>query len=300
MTPSLRPWPILALALLAAGLAAAPARAQAQGDLRRENQSLRAQLDELQKELEAARKEIADLRAENERLRGQLAAGGAGPAAPTTPPPLEPGPVSIDETNPRSSPRALLNHVVLSYQKEMMGLPTGSEPSHPDRSNYLRALDQWIQRTSRDLHGRVEWRIRATEELAVLGEGFGLKTEAIDPETGTVLGDPFLTFVSKQLATRMERMGTPIEKGSVFVLKGTVAPRIMKNPTREVAGAFDNPRFIGPFAEYGMTVVADALIDPARMPARRPPKAGEDQKPAGGDGKPATPPGAPGTGGGGA
>jgi hypothetical protein len=297
MTPHLRPRLVLALALLAAGLAAAPARAQAQGDLRRENQSLRAQLDELQKELAAARKEIADLRAENDRLRAQLAERGPG-AGPTTLPPLEPGPVSIDETNMRASPRALFNHVVLSYQKEMRGLPTGDEPSHPDRGNYLRALDQWVRRTKRELHGPVEWRVRVLDDLAILGEGFQLKLEAIDPETGTVLGDPFLTMVSKALATRMDRMGTPIVKGGVFVVKGTAVPRIEVNPTRESAGPFDNPRFIGPFAEYSITVVAEALIDPARMPARRPPKTGEDEKPAPGDEKPSAPPGAPGTGGG--
>ena len=246
----------LALSLLISSILAAPARAQSDADLRRQNQELATRVKDLEAELEAARKQVETLQQRIAALEAQLAArAAAGGSKPI--PPLEPEQITIDESKPQASPRALFNAAVESYKKAVGSLPIG----HPgDRENiaYMRAVERWEPTCERELRMPIDWHVRVLEgrrdRIAIL--------QAVDPVTDARLGDPFQVQFPKTLATRIDDLAAGGDPG-VLVLKGASIVNITVNPDRLMPGSFDNPRFVAPYAEFEVTVDVSS-ITPAK------------------------------------
>jgi len=259
---------LLVLTFLAVlGPAGTPVFAQSQSDLRRENQRLRTEVDDLGRELEALRAELQRLRDENEQLRRLLAAAQSGatsgqaPTVGSPPPPAAPA-VSIDESSPDASPRALLRTLVETYQETLSEKPMGDSPGSSERVAYLRELDRWASRVNRDFKTRIEWYVEVIGLPVTAGRGFTLRLQAVDPVTAAVLGDPFDAFLPRNVANRLQQIDQRGGLDGPFVLKGVLVPRIHVNEDRTEPGPFDNPRFIGAFAEFGFTVDVLTLLPP--------------------------------------
>jgi hypothetical protein len=227
-------------------------------DLRRENQRLRTQVSDLRIELEAARNRIEQLEREVEQLRQLLAAA---PQAPGTAPLPTEEEVTIDESVPTASPRALLGALKDRYREAMQDLDPG-DPStaagNRQRTAYLRDLHRWSRRMNRELKSPIEWHIRIAARSTHPAYGTTLEVQAVDPKTRVSLGDPFPVSLPPTTVRRLRQME---QRGGldVLVLKGVLVPQVAVNPLRPDQGLFDNPRFIGPFAEFGFFVEASSL-----------------------------------------
>jgi cell division protein FtsB len=255
----------ITLGVLVLLAAAGAASAQSDADLRRDNQRLRTKVSELQRELDAARNRIEQLEREVEKLRQLLA------AAPTTPggPPTEEQ-ISIDESVPHASPRALLRALKQGYDEAMRELEPG-EPDSRQRTAYLRDLDRWAKRMNREMKSPIVWHIRISERAAYPLEVPGLEVEAVDPETNVVLGDPFPATLPQATVRRLRQLEDRGQLG-VLVLKGVLTPQVKVNPQRQEKGLFDKPLFVGPFAEFSFFVHASSLTPPAPEPRERQPQ----------------------------
>ena len=250
----------LTLALLLSSIIATPARAQSDAELRRQNQELTTQVKDLQAELDAARKQLQAAEARLAALEAQLAARAAGGGSKIIPP-LEPEHVTVDESKPQASPRALFNAAVESYKQAVGSLPIG----HPgDRENvaYMRAVERWAPACERSLRMPIDWHVRVLEgrrdRIAIL--------QAVDPVTDARLGDPFQVQFPKTLATRIDDLAAGGDPG-VLVLKGTSIVDITVNPDRLMPGSFDKPRFVAPYAEFEVTVDVSSIVPAKPAPS---------------------------------
>ncbi len=248
------------LTCLAAAALLAPtgnAAAQSDRDLRDENQRLKTEARQLTRELDAAKARIEKLERQVESLRMSLAA--ARRSGPTDPAPLEPDPVTIDESVPTASPRALLNALQQSYTQTLGSLERGAE-GDADRTAYMKAVGRWAAAASREYRTKIVWHVQVLSANPTR-RGLDVKVQAVDPKTNTKLGDPFVVALQRSAARRYE-LRQQRAASDVLVLSGTLRPQIVQNPQRAVVGAFDNPRFIGPYAELRLTVDATTLLPP--------------------------------------
>jgi hypothetical protein len=252
---------VLLLAVLLIGTPASTAAAQSQADMRRENERLRARLDELTREIEALQKQLADAAADNQRLRQLVNTRPAGSDARVIDPP-EPERVTVDESVPTASPRAMLAAIVRSYEEITADHEIGEDWNDPQRTAYMRVLERWVPRTNRELREPIEWHVRIVGNPVRVGRGFTLRLEAVDPETLVVLGDPFDAYLPRTRLSKLQQLDRQRRLDDVLVLKGTMVPRVHINDTRMEAGPFDNPRFVGPFVEFGFGVNAGTLLPP--------------------------------------
>ncbi len=249
--------PLVIASVLAAALAAPAAPAQSESDLRKENQRLQSRVTELQRELEAARTRIAELEEELKQLRSLP--GAPGPGTVTAPPP--PPEASIDESVSDASPRALFNALKESYEAEMKDLEIGSDSdtaSLRHRTAYLRAVQGWARRVNRELKSKVEWHVRLVPSSERPPGQQGLLFVAVDPLSDARLGDPFLATLPRAMVQRLNALGA----SDVLLLRGVLVPQIAVNEERQSVGPFDSPRYLGPFAEFGMMVEGASVTRP--------------------------------------
>lgn len=263
---------LVAAVLIAAGLIASrPAAAQqSQSDLRRENQRLQTQVADLTRELEAARQEIAELMAETRRLRDQLAqVGGAAPPVPSAP-----TTVTVDESEPSASPRALLHALIASYGEATADVELGSDDKDPKRTAYLRRVERWVNKSNREYRSPIEWHVRIVERPATderdRAAQLRLPLQWVDPVTEDPVGDPFDAVLTRSMAFRLRQLQDHGRLAGVLILKGTLVPVVTLNRERQEEGAFNRPPLIGPFAEFGFAIDAQSLVPKA------PEKAGEE------------------------
>lgn len=255
--------------------------AQSESDLRKQNQQLAAQVQDLQKELKAAQDRLKVLEAQITQLQQQLAAARAGgPSVRTPVPPLEPEKVTIDERVPHASPRALLVALVTSYQKAVENMEIG-KPGDGKRRAYIKKLEGWKASVDREFRGPITWHVRVLESRNGRGGERTVALQAVDPVTGVVLGDSFDVLLSTTVA---ERLAWYEDHGEleVMVLRGTLVPDVRINEQRESRGSFDNPPFIGPFGEFVYSVEVKSLTpakDEKPQPATKPAES-KDTKPA--------------------
>ena len=249
----------LVAALLLGGLST-PAAAQSLSDLRRENQRLQTENKDLRRELQRVTVDLAALQLEADRMRQSLKAGPRGGRAAL--PPLAEPEISIDESLPSASPRALMKAIVVSYAEATAELDFDPSEGRGDRGYtvYLRTLSHWAVGINRELKSPVSWHVKIIGRGVPVGRGFALRVIAVDPKTGTDLGDPFDAFVARSLALRLQQREQRYGLDEVMVLEGTLEPRVHINEDRLEPGPWDNPRFIGPFAEFGLTVHASRLL----------------------------------------
>ncbi|MCP3905421.1 MAG: hypothetical protein GY715_17485 [Planctomycetes bacterium] len=247
---------LIATAVLA--FATAPAGAQqSPSELRRENERLRADAATTKKELTTLREEVKRLRDEIAALKKQLVAARQATPAPSA---QQPEPISIDESRFETSPRALFKVLVKGYGEVTTGLFMGNSEDDPDRVVYTRKVDRWVRRVNREFKKQIEWHVRLEDPTNPLPHPHMLRLQAVDPKTGTRLGDPFDVGVTRALMSKLRQMETRRELDEVLVLRGVLRPTVRFNRDREIRGAFDKPPFIGPFAEFGFGVDATSLV----------------------------------------
>ncbi|MHC4141298.1 MAG: hypothetical protein ACYSUF_05220 [Planctomycetota bacterium] len=258
----------VALGVLALLTVAGAASAQSDADLRRENQRLRTQVTDQKRELDAARNRIAQLELEVDKLRQLLNA-----APPTTgEQPIEEK-VTIDETVPHASPRALLKALQGGYLEAMLDIDPGDPATAAgsrQRAAYLRDLHRWARRMNREMKAPIEWHIRVGGRGTYPLEVPGLVVEAVDPKTHVVLGDPFPVTLPQATVRRLRDLEDRGQLG-VLVVKGVLIPQVLVNPDRHEQGLFNKPRFVGPFAEFEFRVEASSVTPPPK-PKERPPQ----------------------------
>jgi hypothetical protein len=253
--------------LLALFSVSGAALGQSSRDSREENQRLRTQVEDLQKELDAARARIAEL----ETRVQELAAGGGGAAPATTsggsasvPPP--PDRVTIDETQPLASPRALLKAVIASHDEAMGGQDAGRDQSS-DRAGYMRKLEGWVAGANRQFKGPIEWTVDLKSARHRSGGAYIVTLQAVDPVTRVELGDRFEVELDSLQSDRLARLEERDPEFRDLVLRGTLEPIIRINNRRETRRVFeyqaDRSPFVGPFVELAYQVHVKSLA-PAR------------------------------------
>lgn len=253
-SPAIMRLPVYILFAMVLGLSS-PVLGQSDGDLRRENQRLTTQLRENSRELEAAKARITELEQQVARLERALAAlrGEQPPAAPTD------EIVTIDESEPSASPRALLRALAADYEETMKDVEIGSgREGDRTRANYMRSLQRWQAGISRKYRAQIQWHVRVEGETATR-TGYDLRLRAVDPVTKATLGDAFEISLPQAMARRYETIRDR-DRGEVLVLRGTMSPRVVLNPDRHTSGPFDNPKLIGPFAEFGFSIEPRSLL----------------------------------------
>lgn len=259
---------------------------ESEADLRRQNQQLAAEVEDLEKQLDAARERQKELEDRIADLEAKLAAAlkgsttttpksGGGPAIPAEE-------VTVDESVPTASPRALFKSLIASYEEATAGLeigrflPGGTAGGGPDRDrrNYLKRLEAWRTSANREFRAPIKWHVRVIDARVGPDNQRIITLVAVDPVTDVRLGNTFDVVLSQSLADRLARYQ---ERGGgeigVLVLRGTLIPQVRINPDRDVRGTFDNPPFIGPFAEFLYRIDVTSLIHPRDEPAdARPPR----------------------------
>ncbi len=247
------------LMILAAAVLTAPAAAQSDSALRRENDALRARAGELEAELAAAQKMIQDLEKTIARLEAQVDRLSRRSSSSETPK-LEPEKVTIDESIPDASPRALLRAMKESYAEQFGDMEIGPVGDRK-RDVYVRAVRKWATQVNREHRGPVNWTVLVIDAQPPTTRGVMLNMQAVDPETDVELGDPFPVLVSSR--TLIRRLEALEADGSLFKekleLKGVLTPDVRANANRESEGTFNNPRFIGPFAEFAFGIEGQSL-----------------------------------------
>lgn len=283
--------PGLVLALIAGFAFVQPAAAQSTRDLRDENQRLTTQVDDLQKELTAAKQRIAELERQLSDLR-QNAATRGGPASTGRSSAPDPKPkVTIDESDPFASPRALFNAVVENHGDAMRDQPVGRE-GRSERELYLRKLQEWRGGALRKFNGTIDWTVRLLHPNRDLADGRRLELIAVDPVTEAQLGDPFFVALDRAQLERLQkihdrRLNEDDDQLGVLMLHGVAEPQIDIDPARLEPRKFTNVHaFIGPFAEYMLKVTPRSLVPvreeaPAATPADTPPQDKVDPSPTG-------------------
>jgi hypothetical protein len=254
-----------AVAVLALLTTAGAASAQSDADLRRENQRLRTQVTDLQRELDAARNRIEQLEREVEKLRQLLAA-----APPSSGGPPEKEEISIDESVPHASPRALVRALQDGYLDAMLDSDPGA-PETRERTAYLRDLHRWARRMNRQMKSPIQWHVRITERAIAPGDTPSLEVVAVDPKTDVVLGEPFPVKLAQATVRQLSQLEQRGQLG-VLILRGVLMPEVMVNPLRDEQGLFNKPLFVGPFAEFNFLVEASSLKPPPRPQQLPPPE----------------------------
>lgn len=249
------------IAVLLAVLTAAPtATGQSPQELRRDNEQLRARVADLERELGAALQEIARLRAE---LASLVASGGNGAA---TPPPAD-APVTLDESTPNASPRALYRALTDRYEAAAAAMAAEGTEMEPGDRVHIRALQRWAARVESELRDSISWHVRIVESARADRGGWILRLQAVDPVTETPLGDPFDALLARGPASRLKSLAEHARLPDVLVLRGTLFPEVTINADRAEPGPFDKPRLIGPYAEFGLSVTARSIAPPEDAPA---------------------------------
>lgn len=251
----------------------------AQPELAAENEQLARRVLELEDELEVAQVKNRQLQDRIAQLEQQLEAMKRTATRPagraTTRPAQLPEPpevVTVDESIPTASPRALFKALMASYEEATLGLDMG-EVDEPERRAYLKELESWRSNVERRFRGPIVWHVRAEDSRPAEERGERIVTMvAVDPKTDVKLGNTFDVHLSRTLTDRLARLEEQGELG-VLVMKAYLEPDVRINPERETKGTFDNPPFIGPFTEFDFRLQVKSLLppeDPLAPTATRP------------------------------
>lgn len=255
---------LIVLPLIAVCILAAPPRPalaqQSQRELREQNDSLRAEVEDLQRELEAAREEIQRLQALVTSLEKQLVAAGADQDEEDASTDGDGQKPTVTETDPHDSPRALLREAAKRYQEALDGMDRGEMDDSPERRSYLRAVNQWTARFNREMRKPIQWPVRIVREPRPAERGVIVRMEMVDPKTGAAIGDAFDAFIPRAVVDRLAELEPRMDlMEQTFSLRGTLVPNVGVNPQRSTKGAFNNPPLIGPYAEFGFAVETRTL-----------------------------------------
>lgn len=233
------------------------ALARAQDDpstavLQRENDLLRERIAQLESQLAHSRKRITDLEKQVAELQAKLAAS---PATPTTdggsgaaPPAEQPMPVYAEiPADPMAGPDSLFLALKADYETRFKDM---SFDSDAERKRCIAEVGAWARQAPRALRGSFEWIIEVAQVVAEREEAT-IEFRVIDPSSGNPCSDRYYTM---KIPGRMAHPISLMRDRKLWVVKGMLAAKPGVNASRPDVGAFDTPRFIGPFAEFGFEV----------------------------------------------
>lgn len=235
------------------------ASAQSEHETRREVERLRSENESLRQQLDDLTQRLADLEAENARLARSVKAlaggsGGSDVVPPPPPPPPAPEQVSIDESKPNASPRALRKGLEAAYAKFAADGPDAESES----SAFFRDATRWVKRINRDFTAPIEWTVRIKDARQNRG-AFVLTVQAIDPVHETTFGDPFTV---KLPAARVRRLMALEDRGELdrVFLKGVIYPELAVDRRRSgTSNAFGQEPLIGPYVVFRYRVDAQSI-----------------------------------------
>lgn len=247
------------LAALLAVLVIGPSLARAQGDLAAENEKLKAEVAELTVQRDALAQRVRDLNNEITKLRAEVVKlqKSTGAPAPTGTPGATPGstapmPVASGK-DPFQSPDALFANLQSEYQEKFGAMP---RDSRSDLLKYQREVASWARSAQRDRRGPIEWTISIVEPNAANERPARLVFQVLDPASGQPISQPASVLVP----SRWSRDVAGASAGDKWKLSATLSANPTFNAQREAAGTPDEPRFIGPFAEFGFDLAITNLV----------------------------------------
>lgn len=263
----------LAIAALVLPVLIGAPRAHAQGespaDLRRENDTLRnrvAQLEaantkleqdnrRLQKRVTQLEAQLARLQAENNKLRAQGATPANSPSAPASSPGDSQAKLPAD---PLSCPPALLKALKAKYKEEFAGRTI----TDMNRADYIKDVRRWALQMRREFRDRVTWTVEIDPADVPGDDKLPVKLRVVDPDTHEPYhADP----VSVDLGYSTRRVMLEPDK-KFWVLEGVFFADPSVNPNREAAGTMDYPAFIGPFAEFKFGLSVRSIVPAESKP----------------------------------
>ncbi len=291
--------PAVVMVVLATLLAAPFAAAQSPGDLRRENERLRQLVDELQAEVSRLRTQLTEAEAAVAALQAritELESAGAEPDGspkdrslmpggnPSGETEDEPAVVTVDESRPEGSPRAVRAEARRRWASGPGRLDLGQEAASPQRINYLRVLESWTREQDRTWRLEVDWIVEPMGEGATGPSGTTWTMQARDPVTDARIGEPFAAHARSGIVRSLERERAQTlargESATRLRLVGTVVVRFTVDPTRREPGPFDRGRALAPFLNFEFGVEASRMAvapppppPPAADPESAPPPA---------------------------
>lgn len=223
--------------LLASGALDPVAVAQnREADLVRENERLRAEVDELAKALEAAMRRIDSL---EKRLAGSTTGSNAATGSPAAP--------------PESSPDGAIAAIRKGHEKataEGAIVPPGERGDAAAEARHVRSLQRWIAAANRMHRKRVTWPVRIESVTPIDISTAKLEVTPWNPESGETTGDAFTIRIPARVRDRLQRLRPQgNDERLVVELEGVFTPAIRYNSNRLEVGPFDNPRFIAPRTE---------------------------------------------------
>lgn len=238
----------VALIVLICGTLTPLILAQDDDSLRRENEQLKQQVDQ-------ARSRIAELERQIQRLNAALQQRGSGTT--DLPPVLQPE-VTIDESKPDASPRALRSVLEKEYEEITADLEIG-EYGDRQRKSYLRTVERWINAANRKYRSRIEWHVKIFEPPHDTMNPSHLKLLAVDPVTHAELGQSFTIAVTRQLARQLDKIENRGQL-NVFVMKGVLTPELRLDPNTMKPGPFNHPQLVGPFVTFDFIVMPQSFL----------------------------------------
>jgi hypothetical protein len=151
---------------------------------------------------------------------------------------------------------------VSGYEESTRNLELGSAGSR-ERAAYLNTVRTWAARMNNELRSTIKWHVRIIEPLR--GDRWqGLKLQAVDPVTGTFLGDPFVVQITDQQAKRLDELYRQGAWNEALELQGVLIPAMRIDETREAADPFDPTPLVGPFVEFGYRVEVRTILPPKK------------------------------------
>jgi len=271
---------LLAAACLALLVTAAtPVVAQSQGDLRRANEQLRQEVEELRAQVERLQSQLREAEAAGAGLRERIAELEAAAATAAGEPETTPGDpadstapdedrpvITIDETRPDASPRAVRAEARRRWEAGPGSLELGADAASPQRINYLRVLEPWVREQERTWRLPVRWVVEPTGPGRTDRSGTTWTMQARDPITDAVIGRPFEVHARRSVVRGLEREiaraadeGRPTDRLQLF---GDTVVRFTIDPRRREPGTFDRPPLLAPFLTFEFGVEANDLSVP--------------------------------------
>jgi hypothetical protein len=254
--------------LIVSSMLARPSSAQVtDSDLVRENERLTTKVRDLEAALEAALKRIASLEAALAGVEEQPSVTVASNPAPTT---SEPPAASAESA--LAVIRQAFAAAVASGEIAPYALPNDESA----RTRHLRSIQRWVAGANRTFKAAIEWPVVVVDSATTGATDGLLQLQVWNPETSSLVGDPFTVPVSRRIVERVNRPRQADDAGPrVFVLDGVFVPNISINESRVEVGPFDKPRFVGPLVEMTWRVETRG-IGPWSPPAEATAVADED------------------------
>lgn len=250
------------IAILALFTCVNPTLGQSDRDLRVENQRLKIQSKQLERELNAAKAKIEKLTKRVESLEKALKEAHKTAKKPKEQPKIVEV-VTIDESVASASPRALFNAVKTSYEKALGNLDQG-QSGDKNHKLYLKTVQRWVSTANREYRSKIIWHVQVLGSSPTR-KGIAFELQAVDPKSKTKLGDPFFALLSKVLAKRYDQLIQRSGTQETIELRGTIHMNVTFVRSSSTAGPFDKTKLAGPYAQFDFDVEATSLQPPLKV-----------------------------------